>query len=153
MYSIFPWVTVLLRAWSNSAGTPRFSRFKADLLKARLKIWLIDGMFGNLKKRKIHLPFKNMCFCIFSEECAAVWRRYHCAWWAFSCLAKPVGPGQTLQLTLLFTVSLLNPFYELCYCVRNNTLFCLRDSSSFVFPPPPPSARNAHRKGQTAFLL
>lgn len=122
-----------------------------DLVKARLKTWLLDRMPVNIKKRKIPFSFKTMCFYSFSEEHTAVWLHYDFAWWAFSCLAEPVGRGQTLLLMLVFTVSFLNSFYELFYCVCTNTLFCLKDSRSFLLPPHPLNVRNASIKGHTGF--
>lgn len=124
-----------------------------DLVMARLKIWLLCRISVNLKKRKIPFSFKTMCFYSFSEEHTAVWLHYQFAWWAFNCLAELVGWGQTLLLLLVFTVSFLNSFYELFYCVCNNTVFCLKDSRSFLLPPRAPNVRNADSKGHTAFPL
>lgn len=124
-----------------------------NLVKARLKIWLLYRMSVNLKKRKISFSFKTMCSYSFYEEHTAVWLHYHFAWWAFNCLAELVGRGQVLLRMLVFTVSFLNSFYELFYCVCNNTLFCLKDSRSFLLLPGPPDVRNASSKGHTAFPL
>lgn len=136
----------------HAPSTPRVLQVRnRDLIKARLKNWLLDRMPVNLKRRKIPFSFKNMCFYRFSEKHTAVWLYYHFAWWAFNCLAELVGRGQTLTLMLVFTVSFLNYFYELFYCVCNNTLFCLKDSRSFILPPHPPNVRNASSKRHSDF--
>lgn len=122
------WHTVLQCRYSTNLQLQN-----RDLLKTRLKIWLLDRMSVNIKRRKIPFPFKTMCFYSFSEEHTAVWLCYCFAWWELNCLSDLVGPGQTLLLTLVFTVSFLNSFYELFYCVCNNTLLCLRDSRSLSF--------------------